>query len=157
VVKDMQNAWLAGKKPSFLSLLIANKEAQAMDPHDKIYAFWALSKDAAKLLREPDYSNSAKELYTTLVIEWIDYYRSVDIICASQWRLTGSKGADGLRMWVPDVGSLISLFLLSALKRIFHILKISSPQRNSFPYMSQEDHSKGNVLTAQLVECNLAH
>jgi hypothetical protein len=60
VVKDMQNAWLAGKKPSFLSLLIANKEAQAMDPHDKIYAFWALSKDAAKLLREPDYSNSAK-------------------------------------------------------------------------------------------------
>lgn len=109
VVKDMHNAWLDGKQPSLLSLLIANKEAQATDPRDKIYAFWALSRDAAKLLREPDYSKSAKELYTTLVIQWIDYYRSVDIICASQWRLTCSKGVNGLSIWVPDVGPLISL------------------------------------------------
>ena len=46
------------------------------------------------------------------MVEWVGYYRCLDIVYASQWRLPGSGGLSGLAMWVPDVGYPVSLCLL---------------------------------------------
>ena len=60
----------------------------------------------------PDYSKTPKALYADLMVEWVGYYRCLDIVYASQWRLPGSGGLSGLAMWVPDVGYPVSLCLL---------------------------------------------
>jgi hypothetical protein len=63
-------------------------------------------------LTGPDYSKPPKALYADLTVEWVGYYRCLDIVYASQWRLPGSGGLSGLAMWVPDVGYPVSLCLL---------------------------------------------
>lgn len=55
-----------------------------------------------KIHAQRDYTKSVQDLYTTLVTMSIHHYSSLDIICVSHWRMSGTGGLYGLAMWVLD-------------------------------------------------------
>ncbi|KAI1648461.1 HET-domain-containing protein [Daldinia loculata] len=70
---------------------------RCLDPRDRLYAVLALLNDEDKaLIPSPDYTQPYDKLYTTVIINWIKYYDSLNIL--RQCQLQG----DTCPSWVPD-------------------------------------------------------
>ncbi|PQE33482.1 heterokaryon incompatibility protein [Rutstroemia sp. NJR-2017a WRK4] len=101
-----------------LPVISLNRFSLATDPRDKIYGFLGMASDGKELIPHPDYSKSARDLYTDLAKSLIKKYDSLDIICSSQPPLKG--GVEGLPFWVPDwsqnwvVNTMVSAHTISS-------------------------------------------
>ncbi|KAI2782853.1 HET-domain-containing protein [Daldinia loculata] len=72
---------------------------RCLDPRDRLYAVLALLNDKDKaLIPSPDYTQPYDKLYTTVIINWIKYYDSLNILRQTQCQLQG----DTCPSWVPD-------------------------------------------------------
>lgn len=122
IIRDIRHARANGRSTSLLSLMLANQNTSCTDPRDKIYGYWGLASDAAKLIPIPDYSQPVVEVYTRYVFEWVRTYKRLDIICTAQIprHVNAPEDLYKLPSWVPDwsvpwaCNSLITLVPVSA-------------------------------------------
>ncbi|KAK6206173.1 hypothetical protein QIS74_13592 [Colletotrichum tabaci] len=75
-------------------------QCDATDDRDRLYGLRALSTDG--FLLEISYAHSVEEVYLLYTQAFIDYHKSLDIICFASVYSTSSWNSCPLPSWVPD-------------------------------------------------------
>lgn len=102
---DIMNRFRYMRRQSVLPLHVLTvrlRHSTASDPRDKIYAMLNFATDIPEQEIKPDYTKTAKQTYTELVLWSISKYQSLDVLGDCRSTLTGSTGPS----WVPDWGQI---------------------------------------------------
>ncbi|KAF1991767.1 hypothetical protein K402DRAFT_367087, partial [Aulographum hederae CBS 113979] len=95
------HSFFKGVKLPLWKLLDEITDVQSTDPKDQVYGLLGLACDSHHLVPKPDYSLSTAEVYATLVKNYVEHYKSLDIICYQAY----PKNLPDLPSWVPDWSS----------------------------------------------------
>jgi hypothetical protein len=84
-----------------VSMLAYFSDHNSTIDHDRIYSLLGLAADSKKLVPSTSYECSVEDVYTQFVINFIQSYDNLDIICFAQI-FKDSAAASSLPSWVPD-------------------------------------------------------
>ncbi|CZR66684.1 related to heterokaryon incompatibility protein [Phialocephala subalpina] len=89
---------------NLLGLMSYIGDCKATDPRDRIYSVLGLVDDGT-LVGRPRYEDDVGKVYTDLVIKFVGYYKTLDIICLAD-RFNGNAVSEHFRpnlpTWCPD-------------------------------------------------------
>ncbi|EEU40054.1 uncharacterized protein NECHADRAFT_99083 [Fusarium vanettenii 77-13-4] len=98
--RRVQRLYALGQGTRSVAALVAYGSCfESTDDRDRLYGIRALATDS--FLLKVDYSLSVEQVYLNFAKSFIDYYKSLDIICFASLYSAASSGSS-LPSWVPD-------------------------------------------------------